>query len=163
MVPLRGVEPRPVRLRVCYATSNTSRAWSHPWESNPDNVLTKDVGFRYIRAAYEPPGRSGPRGHDWLGAFCPSRTGAGDRIRTGTCSLEGFYAAVNTTPAMPVFTRAGHCAPLREDHGILLCEWWGVVDLNHDGMVTNRRVTAGCLTRLRLTPHGAVDGSRTRS
>ncbi len=31
--------------------------------------------------------------------------------------------------------------------------WWGVMDLNHHGMVTNRRVTAGCLSVKANAPH----------
>ncbi len=78
MVPREGLEPSPVGLRVRYAAGNTCGGWSRHWELNPDKILTKDLGYLYIMTAYD---------------------GAGDRIRTGTCSLEGFYAAVNTTPA----------------------------------------------------------------
>lgn len=46
--------------------------WSRSRESNPNDILTKDAGCRYIRAA----------------------VGADDGNRTRTCSLEGFYAAV---------------------------------------------------------------------
>lgn len=52
---------------TCYPHTPTAN-WSYSRESNPKRLLTKQLGYRFIRVAI---------------------SGAGDRTRTGVFSLEG--------------------------------------------------------------------------
>lgn len=61
---------------------------------------------------------------------------------TGAEDLRVLSGATSGTRTLS--TRLGR--PVATSYTNVAHRWWGVVDLNHDGMVTNRRVTAGCLS-----------------